>query len=137
MKKYGDIFLTEDGLARNPDGVVFDGRFSPERRAKIHGYGMNDFYGAITKRVDEEKVFWTPYKMWQNMIQRAYSDSFSNDKTRIVLYPFWHRFSEFLIWLMEQPYREEYVMDFVTKGTVEEGLVYVTPISVTFKRREK
>lgn len=135
MKTYGDVFLTKDGLARNPDGVVFDGRFSPERRMKLLGYGMNDFRGSITKRVEGQKILWEPYVMWMNMMRRAYSPMFERD--RIVLYPFWHRFSEFLIWLMEQPYREEYVMDFVTKGTVEEGLVYVTPISVTFKRREK
>lgn len=103
---YGDVFLTEEGLARNEDGHVFSGTPRHSRRRALQGVGVNDFPFAIMECNDRKIIRWKPHAMWSNMLSRVFSEAVHNGSPCYIgatVDESWLIFSGFLRWLLPQP----------------------------------
>lgn len=122
MRTYRDVFLTEDGFARNEDGFEFRKAARVSKKKLVCGIGINDFPNQIGGR---EGGTWKPYLMWQNMLCRAYDPKEHERHPTYIgteVDPSWHRFSGFLEWLWTQPY---HAADFqLDKDIVGRGKFY-------------
>lgn len=106
MQTYKDVFLTEDGYARQHTGEEL--RFAPRmtRRRNLYGVGINDFGNAVVGG-GTNRIYWKPYALWSSMLSRAYDTKLKNRHPSyedVTVDSNWNRFSVFLEWLFSQKY---------------------------------
>lgn len=127
MLKFKDKFLHNGAAAiQLEDGSIFE--FSKETRkksSKVHGIGINDVQFSVNCRcLAGKKVSWPPAVVWNSMLRRCYSSYTQNRNPAykgVTCCPEWHYLTNFLDWMLEQPYVEGFQLD---KDILGDGTVY-------------
>lgn len=80
---------------------------------KTHGVGINDVYYQVILNLPNGKQVSCPfYTVWKNMLSRCYSKYRIKNRPKSRLYEFtvckeWHKLSQFIDWMEEQPWEGE------------------------------
>lgn len=122
---YSDVFLTQEGLARQGD-IVFDGIPNNRLRERlVFGKGKNDFKSAVQKQCNNRKENWILYNMWKNMLKRAYYPKYHAIKPTyldVEVSPVWFSFNKFLEWVLPQDYHGDHIQ--LDKELIGRGKYY-------------
>lgn len=83
-------------------------------KSSLYGWGINDYDGVVSQRINGKKVIDPYYSRWISVVQRgndpkekarkpSYADVYVSEK--------WRHFTDFRAWLDTQPYWKELYLD--------------------------
>ena len=92
-----------------------------KRTKSVCGVGVNDANYSISKYENGKKVWQCPYYItWMNMLKRAYSDEYKQEKPTyqgVTVCEEWHSFMNFRSWMMEQDWKDKHLdKDILVQG---------------------
>lgn len=89
-------------------------------RKLVYGVGINDAGYSVRPTVNDKKIMCPFYRVWSNMIERCYSDSFQRNRPTYIgctVCDDWLTFSNFKSWMQKQGWQGMQIdKDILIKG---------------------